>query len=217
MTVITDISIPSDQFALGELFQEYPQIGIELVRIIPLRDGVIPLFWIEGGDPDEIEATLRADPITEEVNSLTQTDGRFLFEMRWSPEIDSLVQPMIESGAEVLSAVGSVTDWEFRLQFPSRAMLADFREHCQANDIQFHLQALYNPTIPEDPLDEGGLSSEQFDILATAHENGYWHVPRDIELGEVADLIGISPNAASQRMRRALDTLVGQAIDTERH
>ncbi|WP_254523738.1 helix-turn-helix domain-containing protein [Natrinema caseinilyticum] len=212
MTVITDIEIPADQFALGKLLEQYSDIEIELVRVIPLRDGIIPLFWVDGANPDDVEATIRGDPLAEEVNLLTEADGRHLFEIRWSTEIDALIKPMIESRAEVLIAEGSANRWNFRLQFANRSMLGDFRQRCHDNDIQFQLQALYNPTIPSEPLEEGELSSEQYDILATAHAKGYWHIPRDIELGEIADLIGISPNAASQRMRRALDTVVDQAL-----
>lgn len=212
MAVITDIEIPADQFALGKLLEQYPHIDIELVRVIPLRDGIIPLFWVEGADPDDVEATIRGDPLAENIELLTEADGRYLFEIRWSTEIDALIKPMIESRAEVLIAEGTADRWTFRLQFANRSMLGDFRQRCQDNDIQFELKALYNPTIPGKPLEEGELSSEQYDILATAHENGYWHIPRDIELGEVAELIGISSNAASQRMRRGLDLVVGQAL-----
>ncbi|WP_458205033.1 helix-turn-helix domain-containing protein [Haladaptatus sp. NG-SE-30] len=212
MAVITDISIPADQFALGKLLDEYPDIDIELVRVIPLREGIIPLFWVAGGNPADIESTIRDDPLAEEVDLLTEADDRYLFEIRWSTEIDQLIHPMIESHAEVLRADGDIDQWHFRLQFPNRSMLAAFRQRCQDNDIQFHLEALYNPTIPGRDLEEGELSSQQFDILATAHENGYWHVPREIQLGELADLIGVSSNAASERMRRALDTVVGQAL-----
>ncbi len=212
MTVITDISVPADQFALGELFEAYPRVEIELVRVIPLREGVIPLLWVKYADPEAVEETLGGDPLTESVRLLTEADGRHLFEIRWSSEIDSLVTPLIESGAEVLRADGTAEAWEFRLQFSSRALLGQFRDACRNNDVHFHLDALYNPVLPAEDLEEGALTSEQFDILATAHEHGYWQVPRDVELREVADLIGISSNAASQRMRRGLDTLVGRLV-----
>lgn len=212
MAVITDIEIPADQFALGKLLEEYPHIEIELVRVIPIRNGIIPLFWVEGADPDDIQTTIRGDPLAENIELLSEADGRYLFEIRWSTEIDALVKPMIESRAEVLIAEGSADRWTFRLQFANRSMLGDFRQRCQDEDVQFELKALYNPTIPGEALEEGEISSEQFDILSTAHENGYWHIPRDIQLGEIADLIGISSNAASQRMRRGLDIIVGQAL-----
>ncbi|MDS0283835.1 bacterio-opsin activator domain-containing protein [Haloarcula onubensis] len=212
MTVITDIEIPADKFALGKLLEQYPDIEIELVRVIPIRDGIIPLFWVDGADPDDIEATIHDDPLAEDIELLTETDGRYLFEIHWSTEIDHLIQPMIESRAEVLIAEGNSDRWTFRLQFANRSMLADFRQRCQDNNIHFELKALYNPTIPGEQLEEGELTSEQYDLLATAHENGYWHIPRDIDLGELADLIGISSNAASQRMRRGLDIVVGHSV-----
>lgn len=211
MTVITDIAVPADQFALGQLFDEYPDIAIDLERIVPLREGIIPLFWVEGGEPEAIEATLRADSMTENVTLLTKLDGRYLFEMVWNTNIDALVRPLIESGAEVLRADGGVDRWEFRLQFVNRAKLTDFRERCQANEVDMQLLALYNPAVPLHD-DEEPLSDEQFDILATAFEKGYFEVPRDVTLTELADLVGISTNAASQRMRRGLGTLVEGAV-----
>ena len=166
MTVITDITIPAEKFSLGKLLDEFPDINIELVRVIPLRDGIIPLFWVSGANPANIETTIREDPLAEEVELLTQADDRYLFEIRWSTEIDHLIRPMIESRAEVLWANGDVDEWQFRLQFPNRSMLAAFRQQCLDKDIKFHLDALYNPTIPGEDLEEGELSSQQFDILA---------------------------------------------------
>jgi predicted DNA binding protein len=215
MAVIIDVEVPADQFALGRLLEQYPGIHIEIVRVIPIRNGVIPLFWVEGADPDDIQATIRSDPMAEGIRLLTETDGRYLFEIRWSSAVNSLIIPMLLSRAEVLIAEGTADRWSFRLQFANQSMLSDFRQRCEDNDIQFELRALYNPTIPdESPKEE--LSAEQYDILAIAHEKGYFHVPRDIQLGEVADLIGISDSAASQRMRRGLNRVVGQTIGASR-
>lgn len=214
MVVITDIEIPADQFALGRLLEEYPDIEIELERLVPLREGIIPLFWVEGGNKEALEATISEDPVTQSVDLLTELGGRFLFEIVWSPDINSLVQPLIESGGDVLRATGTVDSWNFRFQFRDRKELASFRRQCVENDVDIHLKALYNPALPDLERGGEGLTDEQYDILATAYENDYWKIPRGIELGEVADLIGISSNAASQRMRRALDYGVGEIIDS---
>lgn len=212
MVVITDITVPAEQFALGRLFDEYPGIDIELERIVPLQTGVIPLFWVEHSDRDAIEETLRADPLIEEAKFLTQMDGRYLFEIQWRPEIDSLVQPLINAHADVLRAEGTVDAWEFRLQFVSRDHLTDFREQCLENDVQIELRRLYNPNLPDE---ESTLTDEQFDIISTAHAHGYWNVPRGVTLGELANLTGISDNAASQRLRRGLDAIVGEFLTPE--
>ena len=211
MTVIIDITIPADQFALGRLLDEFPNIDIELERIVPLREGIIPLFWVEGADPDDVKGTIRTDPLAEEIKLLTDVDGRFLFEVRWSPEINSLIRPMIQAGAEVLRAEGATNQWEFRLQFDDRDDLGAFRDQCQAEDIKIGLDALYNPSLPQIEM-EGDLTDQQYDILATAYDRGFFDIPRGVTMGELADFIGISSNAASQRMRRGLDTVVGFAI-----
>ncbi|WP_390207643.1 hypothetical protein [Halocatena marina] len=49
--MITDISIPADQFALGRLLDEYPDIAVELERLVPLREDIISLFWVTGAPP----------------------------------------------------------------------------------------------------------------------------------------------------------------------
>ncbi|SIR72799.1 Predicted DNA binding protein, contains HTH domain [Haladaptatus litoreus] len=189
-------------------------LEIELERIVPLREGIIPLFWVEGGERENIKATLQEDSLTESAEYLTRADDRYLFEIRWVPEVDSLIQPMIESRAEVLRGKGDVNEWEFRLQFDDRPQLAEFREMCQDNDIQIQLDALYNPVMP---VEKGGtLTDQQFDVIETAYQRGYWDIPRNVTLGELADLIGISSNACSQRLRRALKTLVGEFLAAKR-
>lgn len=211
MTVITDISVPTNQFALGRLLDDYPEITIELERLVPLHDGIIPLFWVDGATLADLTVTIEKDPLSEEVRHLTEMNGRHLFEVKWSPEVDALVDPLIESGAEVLRAEGTVDRWEFRLQFRNRAQLATFRELCQDNEVDMHLNAFYNPAVPVKKTDDG-LTDEQYDIIDTAYQQGYWEIPREITLDELAALIGISSNAASQRLRRGLTMLVGEAL-----
>lgn len=212
MTVITDIEIPADQFALGRLFATHSDIAIEVERIIPLGKRIIPLFWVEGVAPETIEETIRSDPITVDVRQLTTVEDRTLFEVQWDEKVNGLLGTLRKSRADVLRASGDDSHWTFRLQFHDRELLSTFRDKCQDSGIQMVLHALYNPTPKGDPTNT--LTDEQFDILATAYEHGYFEVPRGITMGELADLIGISTNAASQRMRRGLATVVADAIES---
>ncbi|WP_435334363.1 helix-turn-helix domain-containing protein [Haloarchaeobius sp. TZWWS8] len=212
MVLITDIMIPADQFALGRVFNANPDVEIELERIVPLRGAVIPLFWVEGSEQADIEAVLAADPLAEEVTVLSELEGRSLFQVVWSSEVNGLVQSLIESRAEILRATGTVNEWEFRLQFNDRERLQVFRERCVESGINMTLRRLYNPSLPRK---NDQLTDDQYDIISTALNKGYWDVPRGIKLGELAALVGISDNAASQRMRRGLKTLVTDSLDTD--
>lgn len=126
MTVIADISVPADAFPLGRVLDDLPEVEIELERIVPLREAIIPLFWISGDDPAVIEATLRDHPETEAVDQLTSADDETLFEVRWSPEINGVIGVLVDARAKILEASGTADTWDFRLRFSSHEELSAF-------------------------------------------------------------------------------------------
>ena len=211
MTVIADITVPADAFPLGRVLEDVPDVEIELERIVPLQEAIIPLFWISGGETRDIETVLRDHHGTETVEELTSAEGRTLFEVHWSPEINGLIQALIDARAKILEATGTADSWDFRLRFSAHEDLSAFNMALTEDGIPVTLRHIYNPTLPE----ESSLSPEQRDALLTAHRQGYFEVPRRTTLTELADTIEISDSALSQRIRRATDTLVEQTLLTD--
>lgn len=209
MTVIVDITIPAQAFELGEILTEYPAITIELERIVPLTEAIIPLFWISSGDAQAVETTLREHPQIEDVKILTDADDRQLFEVHWSPEINGVVQALIETNARVLEATGTAEEWEFRLRFQTREELSKFNQAVTDHGIPLTLRRMYNPTLPED---QSPLSTEQRDAILRAYQHGYFNVPRGITVADLAAIMDISDSALSQRLRRGLSTLVRETL-----
>ncbi|WP_226479213.1 helix-turn-helix domain-containing protein [Natrinema amylolyticum] len=212
MTVIADITVPADAFPLGRVLDNVPELEIELERIVPLQEAIIPLFWISGDDPSEIETMLREHSETETVEQLTSAEDRTLFEVHWGPDINGLIQALIDARAKVLEATGTADTWDFRLRFSSHEELSAFNVALTENDIPVTLRHIYNPTLPDE---EPTLSAEQRDALLTAYREGYFEVPRRATLTELADTVEISDSALSQRIRRATDALVEQALLTD--
>jgi len=91
MVVIADITVPADTFPLGRILDEYPAVEIELERIVPLREAIVPLFWIAGTEPEVIETSLLEHSKTEAVEILTTKDDETLFEVHWSADINGLI------------------------------------------------------------------------------------------------------------------------------
>lgn len=58
MTTEATFRVPSDQFPLGRIFEQLQDVSVKLERIIPARDVVIPYFWVQGIDVDDIEGNL---------------------------------------------------------------------------------------------------------------------------------------------------------------
>ncbi|MFC4357238.1 helix-turn-helix domain-containing protein [Halobium salinum] len=209
MIPIVDITIPANAFELGSLLDEIPDIHVELERIVPIYDSIIPLFWVSNGDEDEIVATLQRSPLTESVQSLTDDGKRQLFEVRWTLDADEFVQTLIETRARMLEGESIGEGWEFRLQFHSHDELGDFRDQCSTKDIPVLVRRVYNPHYPH----EGNpMSSEQHEALVAAYERGYFDIPRGTTIGELAKTFDISDNAFSQRLRRGLASLVYETM-----
>lgn len=211
MIPIVDITVPADSFELGRLLEELPGIRIELERIVPLRDSIIPLFWVSNVDADQkqVENILLDSSLTEEVSFLTEDGKRQLYQVRWSRDVDGLVSALIESGAKILGAESIGEGWDFRLQFPSHDDLAKFREHCTASDIPIILRRLYNPHYPQE---SNSMTAEQQEAILMAFERGYFEVPRKTTISDLSESFDISDNAYSQRLRRGLSSLVYETM-----
>lgn len=210
MVAIIDFEVPAQQFALGRLCEVFPDINIELERVIPLGSSVIPLLWVSGVDLDEFEREVRSDPIVQDVNDLIQANERWLFKIDWAPEVDGLLDPMIANEADVLRAKGGPEAWEFRTQFENRSRLASFYDDCLTHDVHIEILRIYNP---EFPAENSALTDLQADALQMSYDAGYWDVPRKVNLVELAEQMEISDTALSQRLRRGVKTIIGERID----
>ena len=209
MTVIADITIPSEEFELGRVFEQHPDITIDIERIVPLGDAVIPLFWVTNGTPEAIQSTLLDSPHTEIVRDLTDAGERVLFEVRWNLDIDGIIQPLIDTSARVLEATGNTEKWEFRIRFSTQEDLNEFNQTATNKGIPVTLRHLYNPTPPEE---QSSLSDEQRKAITEAYRRGYFNIPRDVTAANLAEEFEVSDSALSERLRRGLSTVVRENV-----
>lgn len=209
MTVIAEITVPAETFMLGTLLADRSEIELELERIVPLQEGIMPLVWISGVDPAGIETRLREHPQTETVKRLTTADRRALFEIRWSSAVDDLVQALVDTHAHILAATGHADRWDLKLRFGSHEDLSAFNVALTGDNTPVTLRQVYSHTVVDD---QSTLSDVQRETLLTAYHQGYFEVPRRTTLTELAAAEGISDSALSQRIRRGMDGLIEQTL-----
>lgn len=58
------------------------------------------------------------------------------------------------------------------------------------------------------------LTDRQREYLAVAHANGYFEVPRESTLAEVAETLDVDPSSASETIRRAANRVVEEFLMT---
>ena len=89
-------------------------------------------------------------------------------------------------------------------------MVSEFQSHFRETGRSFDVHALHRPTEPRQRV--YGLTSAQAEALKVAADAGYFDVPRSVSVEELGDRLGISANAASQRIRRGSRTLVHETL-----
>jgi len=210
MSVIAELVVPVEDFPLGQALTATPEMRIELERVVPTGDGVMPFFWVWGDDIDSFVESLGRNPAIERVTVLDRLDDGALVEAIWSDE-PGLIDGVLESRATLLEVHRREDGWVFRLRSPDRDAIAGLQRYCADNGIDLRLNWIH--TLSEfEAGEQYGLTDDQRETLVAAFEAGYFDDPRGTSLEALGEEFGISPRAVSKRLRRGLRNLVDAAL-----
>ncbi|WP_254544350.1 helix-turn-helix domain-containing protein [Halomarina pelagica] len=211
MSVIADCTVPTESFALRGALEDNPQTALEAERVAThSAEWALPFLWASGGDREAFIAALRDDPTVEDAAVIEAVDGSVLYKVQWCDRVIELVNEMIDQHAVILEAEAQSRRWRFKLRFAEEGQVATFQRHFTEQGHAFEVNRLYRPTEPR--RREYGLTAEQYETLVTALDRGYFEIPRTVSTDDLAEILGISSNAVSQRLRRASANLVRNTL-----
>lgn len=212
MAVLAEVVVPPGEFVLADTLTALPGVRIEIQRVVGGTDHVTPYFWAAGGDLDAFDRELRSDDSTRDVVALQDSDDERLYRVEWEPSIPSLVDAVSDAKATILNAVNDEAGmWKTKILFPERGALSAFHDYCLDSGFSLTLERVYRPETPEEHA-EYGVTEKQRVALEAAYRAGYFDVPRDHTLSEVADDLGISRNALSARLRRGHRNILSRTL-----
>ena len=169
------------------------------------------IFWGEGGDFDAFEAGLDADSTVTNSTILTELDTRRLYRAESTEQgHNTALQVWRDLDLVLLDGRLTTDGWLFRMRFPDRETLAEFRHYHRARNRPFRLQQLYHEADTRNDVD-GALTGAQKDALAAAYEAGHFDVPQAASQADVAARLDISRQALSERLQRGVKTLIEEA------
>jgi predicted DNA binding protein len=211
MSIVGEFTIPASAFALEDALSAVPEMTIEADRLASHSPKeVFPFLWATGGDFERFTRALGADPSVAEVDVVETTDEEVLYRLVWTDGFCDLIHEMIDHHAVIIEATAREDRWTLRLRFAEEEMVSSFQSHFREAGHTFEVNHLTHPTEPRQR--EFGLTTEQYEALVTAAEAGYFAIPRTASAEEVGEALGISANAASQRIRRGSKTLIRSAL-----
>lgn len=207
--LIVEIRVPTDALPLGETLAKL-DVRVEFEQVVPSVERPLQYLWTSNGNLDAFEEAASTDPTVESVRRVTALEHGGLYELGWTDPGTPLLEWFDGGHGTILQLDGEVDEWHLKLRIESRDALASLQGHCHEHDIEFELVRLYRFTEPK--MGQFNVSEKQFEALMTALEMGYFEIPRDATLGDLADALDISKRAASERLRRGQTNLVHNSL-----
>ena len=213
MVVIIRFDVAPTEFDLGRILRVERAMTIDLELYVPDRDRSGLFFSISSGEQADHTAFVeRVDdhPMVDGLEVVETFDRRTVLAMEWDAGSDYLFRTVEACDGRILRVTGTAEAWTFVVRFPTRDGLVTFREHCRAHGIEFSTLRIYH--LRESRTSSGerlfGLTDAQREALTVAVECGYFDIPRQCSTADVATELGISDQAASERLRRGVANFV---------
>jgi hypothetical protein len=94
--------------------------------------------------------------------------------------------------------------------YPRRSLFSKTHEFCEDHGLTLDVESIRE--LEGEPAGRYGLTTDQYEVLATAASKGYFEVPRAVTLQELAEEFDVSHQAISERLRRATNALVQDTL-----
>lgn len=179
--------------------------------------GAVPLcaaLWVaEHGDDDDVQRALAEREVVRTTTEVTAIRRGRLYRVRYEEGFDGtdVYRAAVEHDGVFVAGRAGAGAWSLRLQFPDRDAAAAFQDRCAAAGVDGTVEAVYEREVPPRAA-RFGLTEPQRQVLSVAARHGYFEVPRQTSLAGLAEELDVSSQAASERVRRGLDSLVEEAL-----
>lgn len=223
MTTVVELEIPADRLGASHAFDQVSTLELQIGGIIGDSP---PLVWVSGPDRRTVERALEADSSVEVIANLAaETDGetenrdggngdwttdRWLFRLEFGDGVKLFQQIVVENEGAILTANARDGRWSLQLLFHDREAVSE----CHSLFEQYEFRAEVTRVTGMDDLAsvQTPLTETQYETICKAHELGYFSVPREVTLKELAAELGVSHQALSERLRRSHAALVSAEL-----
>ncbi|WP_276258972.1 bacterio-opsin activator domain-containing protein [Haloglomus litoreum] len=211
MATEATFTVPSDQFPLGTIFKQLPNVTVELERLVPAQEVVIPYFWVRGTEVDNIVGAFTEHPGVKEIRLVDSVEDEYLLRVEWTTAYDDVLTVLAETKVPLIDATGTNQEWTFEIRGDDRSDISAFQRRCRELDIPVTLAAMHALT-PVEKETEAVLTNTQLEALVLAYDRGYFESPREVTLEALGEELGISQQAVGSRLRGGIKQVLGNTL-----
>ncbi|ELY95258.1 bacterio-opsin activator HTH domain-containing protein [Natrialba chahannaoensis JCM 10990] len=211
----------ADGGVVAQLRLEHADLVLRPTLRRALENTVEPEYWtttdrtvlfvtVYGSEFDGFEGALAEDPTITDPVLVDRYPDRRVYRVTLTERALTFMPIVTETDGRVLEITSTRDGWLVQLRFPDRDSLVSFNDECRTRGMSVAVEHLR----VSDDEDDGvvALTEKQQELLLVAYQEGYFDVPRGISQDELADRLGVSKSAVSQRLRRAIGELCGATI-----
>jgi predicted DNA binding protein len=211
MATIVEFEIPVTDFAMEETLSRIDDIGVEVERMVAQSEEyVMPYVWISTAEVDSLEAVFREDETIEEFEKISESGEVQLYRMSWVRNIHFLMNLLLENEGVILSAHASGDGWSLRTLLSSRESISKTLDYATTVGMDLTVVSIFE--MREGREGRYGLTHDQYEALTLAARRGFYKIPREVNLEELSEELGVSHQSLSERLRRAQHTLCQNTV-----
>ncbi|SFR75472.1 Predicted DNA binding protein, contains HTH domain [Halogeometricum rufum] len=199
-----------DGLWVAEVSRSFPDASLRLLTGVPVDDRTLELGETRADDPRAVAEAIRAHPDVhslellhcDEERSLSkyETSDQALFEFLGGSSLIPEFPLVVEDGTMSFAITASRADFEA------------FGDRLDASGLRYELQSV----VHRDDPSGGPLTDRQRECLTVAWRMGYFAVPRDCSLAEVADALDVDTSTVSETVRRGTERVLEQFFSERR-
>lgn len=199
--------LPADLW-VTDVSTTFPDATLQLLTGVPRGERALELGEVQAADAKTVADAIRDHPDIRAYDSLHETDHRViaqyeadeksLYEFLWTSSLPPEFPIIVEDGTMEFDITAT------QPQFDA------FGEALDETGRQYDLLTLVH-TDEQDDL----LTDRQRECLTIAQRRGYFEVPRDCTLAEVADALDVDKSTASETIRRGTARVLDQFLLTQ--
>lgn len=211
-TIIAELDVTSPRVVLGPTLASDCDVTVYAERLPVSHEGST---WFHvtvlAADFEAFEDALATDPTVADSEVFAAYGDRRTYRLTIAPDVPVMTEHVASFGDELLDLRSTADGWRVRIRTTDRGSIRDFLDFCAEQDIDCRLARVF---AASDPVGEMALPVERdaFEILAAAYDAGYFEVPREASLADLAETFGVSESTMSVRLRRAFGHVVGSLV-----
>lgn len=179
------------------------------------RGDVLCFFWcVTDCEFDGFERELAGDGTVREFKKMAVRNGERLY--RVDPKTFRPSQPLVfplfrKHNITLLNARRNADGLHLHARFPTREALSAFADAAAQIANNCEIRELYAERPAE--FETLRLTTKQEAALVLAYEKGYFDVPRQVTLAELAEDLEVTPQTLSRHLRVAVEKAVSDLVE----